>query len=80
MSDIDELFNEGLEIAEHLGMTEEDPGRRYDTRKDKEDFIRTLLDYIFWLNQKIEPMDKVVHSRIDDHVVDYYQRATELGV
>lgn len=79
MSDIDKLFDEGLEIAEHLGMTEEDPNRRYETRRDKEDFVRTLMDYIFWLNQKMEPVEKVVHSEISEHVVDFYRRASELG-
>jgi hypothetical protein len=79
MSVIDKLFNEGWEIAEHLGMTEEDPKRRYETRQDKEEFVRTLLDYIYWLNQKIEPVEKVMHSKINDRVVDYYGRASEVG-
>jgi hypothetical protein len=79
MSVIEELFNEGWEIAEHVGMTEIDPNRRYETRQDKEDFIRTILDYIFWLNQDVEPVEKVLHSKINDRVVDFYRRTSELG-
>jgi len=79
MSQIDELFHEGRQIAEHVGMTEEDPNRRYEKRADKEDFIRALLDYIFWLNKKTEPIEEVLSPKISAKVVDFYRRASDLG-
>jgi hypothetical protein len=79
MSEIDELFEEGWTIAEHVGMTEVNPKKRYETAKDKEDFVRTLLDYIYWLNQDTEPVEKVVNPKINDAVVDYYRRASDFG-
>jgi hypothetical protein len=80
MTNIDELFKEGWHIAEHVGMTEEDPNRRYETREDKEGFIRTLLDYIFWLNEKILPIERAIHPKINQEVVDYCRRAENVGV
>ncbi len=79
MSKIDELFEEGLAIAEHVGMTEVNPRRRYESTKDKEDFTRTLLDYIFWLNEETQPAEKVVNPKINDDVIDYYTQASDFG-
>lgn len=79
MSQIDELFEEGKGIAEHVGMTEVDPSRRYETTKDKEDFIQLLLDYIYFLNKETEPVEKIVDPKINDAVVDFYRRASDLG-
>ncbi len=79
MSEIDELFHEGWQIAEHVGMTEEDSKGRYENRADKEDFIRTLLDYIFWLNKKTEPTEEVLSPKITVRMVDFYCRASDLG-
>ena len=78
MSQIDELFEKGKRIAEHVGMTDVDPSWRYKTTGDKEDFIRMLLDYIYWLNQDTEPVEKVVNAKINDDIVDYYRRASDL--
>jgi hypothetical protein len=36
MSELDGLFEEGRHIAEYIGMTEEDPKRRYENRADKD--------------------------------------------
>jgi len=79
MSEIDELFTEGREIAEHVGMTGEDPNRRYDKREDKEEFIRMLLDYIYWLNQKMDPTEMVLNPKVNLKVVDFYGRASDFG-
>lgn len=80
MADIDGLFKEGWRIAEHVGMTEEDPSRRYDKKADKKDFIQTLLGYIYFLNEKTSPLERVVHPKINQEVVDYYERASNFGI
>jgi hypothetical protein len=78
MSNIDQLFQEAWEIAEHVGMTEDDPNRRYENTKDKEEFVRLLLDYIFWLNDENEPVRKIFNEKINDRVVDFYRRASDV--
>jgi hypothetical protein len=77
MSDIDRLFREAWEVAEHVGMTFEDPDRTYETTKDKEEFIGDLLDYIYWLNDDNEPVTKVVNAKINDRVVNFYRAASD---
>ena len=43
-------------------------------------FYKMKLDdgpHIFWLNDKNEPVKKILNEKINDRVVDFYRRASD---